>query len=68
METDSMKAITILSSYFYLLNFKYNNKDSIIARSKRFTCPYISFRLSPPFFEYLKSDSHLPKNLPSLLN
>ena len=67
METDSMKAITILSSYFYLLNFKYN-KYSIIARSKRFTCPCISFRLSPPFFEYLKSDSHLPKNLPSLLH
>ena len=33
METDSMKAITILSSYFYLLNFKYN-KDSIILGPK----------------------------------
>ena len=33
MLTDSMKAITILSSYFYLWNFKYN-KDSIIAWPK----------------------------------
>ena len=45
-----MKAITILSSYFYLGNFKYN-KDSIMAGPERFTFPC----MSPPFFAYFVS-------------
>ena len=49
-----MKAIMILSSYFYLWKLKYN-EDSIIACPESFTFPCMSLRIFFPSCEYLIS-------------